>query len=508
MPVKLLKNWEFRSGGCETIPPDEPRKSEQLNWGPLSGIGGLTLRSSWQTLIRPGLPSARDLVYEGIVLHDQDRKQKTENFMAMKYQQGTVYLCGQKVKMWYGKYLIYGKDLDGKEVRRHRNVRICPKANTPKWKAEQLLREIILKEAGAADSPRMLLADDSVTFRWFVNERYIPMRRGKWSPAYRKTNTYQLEHYLVSQFGDLPLRKLDAFGIQIWLNGLADKGYSQAVVHQCFSNIRAITHTAKKQKFLAEDPGEDVTMPQTKPVERPVMMREQILALIGAIEDAHDLCLLHVGIFCGLRASEIMGLQWKSWTGEALMPHGMAYDGKFYAGRLKTRQSKAPIPVPEQVRPVIETWRSICNDTSPEALMFPTFGRGKRKGQAVPRWGKNFLKWRIIPIAKKLGIPDRLVTFQVMRRTLGTDMQEHGTLKDTQSMLRHASIQTTGDVYVQSIDKRVLQAVNSRTDAVLDGWTAPVGTLGLKGRNLRSPRGPKAIRRSSAKPEGEELVSA
>jgi len=508
MPVKLLKNWEFRSGGCETIPPDEPRKSEQLNWGPLSGIGGLTWKSSWQTLIRPGLPSARDLVYEGIVLHDQDRKQKTENFMAMKYQQGTVYLCGQKVKMWYGKYLIYGKDLDGKEVRRHRNVRICPKANTPKWKAEQLLREIILKEAGAADSPRTLLADDSVTFRWFVNERYIPMRRGKWSPAYRKTNTYQLEHYLVSQFGDLPLRKLDAFGIQIWLNGLADKGYSQAVVHQCFSNIRAITHTAKKQKFLAEDPGEDVTMPQTKPVERPVMMREQILALIGAIEDAHDLCLLHVGIFCGLRASEIMGLQWKSWTGEALMPHGMAYDGKFYAGRLKTRQSKAPIPVPEQVRPVIETWRSICNDTSPEALMFPTFGRGKRKGQAVPRWGKNFLKWRIIPIAKKLGIPDRLVTFQVMRRTLGTDMQEHGTLKDTQSMLRHASIQTTGDVYVQSIDKRVLQAVNSRTDAVLDGWTAPVGTLGLKGRNLRSPRGPKAIRRSSAKPEGEELVSA
>jgi integrase len=447
-------------------------------------------------------------VYEGIVLHDQDRKQKTKNDMAMKYQQGTVYLCGQKVKMWYGKYLIYGKDQDGKEVRRHRNVRVCPKANTPKWKAEQLLREIILKEAGASVSPRTLLPDDSVTFRWFVNERYIPMRRGKWSPAYRKTNTYQLEHYLVSQFGDLPLRRLDDFGIQIWLNGLADKGYSQAVVHQCFSNIRAITHTAKKQKFLAEDPGEDVTMPQTKPVERPVMMREQILALIGAIEDAHDLCLLHVGIFCGLRASEIMGLQWKSWTGEALMPHGMAYDGQFYAGRLKTRQGKAPIPVPEQVRPVIETWRSICNDTSPEALMFPTFGRGKRKGQAVPRWGKNFLKWRIIPITRKLGIPDSLVTFQVMRRTLGTDMQKHGTLKDTQSMLRHASIQTTGDVYVQTIEQSVLQAINSRTDAVLEGRTAPVGTLGLNGRNLRSPRGPKAIRRNSAKPEEEVLVSA
>ena len=124
--------------------------------------------------------------------------------------------------------------------------------------------------------------------------------------------------------------------------------------------------------------------------------------------------------------------------------------------------------------------------------MFPTFGRGKRKGQAVPRWGKNFLKWRIRPIAGKLGIPDRLVTFQVMRRTLGTDMQHHGTLKDTQGILWHASIRTTGDIYVQSIDASVQQAVNSRTTAVLEGFTAPVEEMGLEGRNIRRP----AARRS------------
>ena len=95
---------------------------------------------------------------------------------------------------------------------------------------------------------------------------------------------------------------------------------------------------------------------------------------------------------------------------------------------------------------MIEAWRRVCKDSTPEALMFPTFGRRKRKGQAVPRWGKNFLTWRIRPITRRLGIADRLITFQVMRRTLGTDMQSQGTLKDTQSILRHASIQTTGDV--------------------------------------------------------------
>jgi integrase len=99
--------------------------------------------------------------------------------------------------------------------------------------------------------------------------------------------------------------------------------------------------------------------------------------------------------------------------------------------------------------------------------MFATFVRGDRKGQAVPRWGKNVLRWRIRPVARKLKIPEELVTFQVMRRTLGTDMQEHGTLKDVQGALGHANIKTTGDTYVQTLDSGVQAAMNSRTDKIL-----------------------------------------
>ena len=178
-----------------------------------------------------------------------------------------------------------------------------------------------------------------------------------------KTNTYQIEHYLISQFGDFPLRKLDTFrdsGLAEWPGR---QGYSQVVVRSCF-----IEHPRDHRN------GQETEVPYGRPWrrrddasdqagEKPVMTREQILALIGGIEDVHDLCLLHVGIFCGPRASEVMGLQWKSWTGEALVPHGTAYEGQFYSGRLKTKQSKAPIPVPEQVRPVIEAWRRVCKDS-------------------------------------------------------------------------------------------------------------------------------------------------
>ena len=117
--------------------------------------------------------------------------------------------------------------------------------------------------------------------------------------------------------------------------------------------------------------------------------------------------------------------------------------------------------------------------------MFPTFGRGKRKGQAVPRHAKNFLKWRIRPIAERLEIPTHLITFQVMRRSLGTHLSGHGTLKDTQGALRHASITTTGNVYVQVVEENVMRAVNSHASTVLEGWTPAVDSMGLTGRNVK-----------------------
>jgi integrase len=390
--------------------------------------------------------------------------------MAMKYQKGTVYPRGRKVKMWYGKYTVYLRNEAGKEVGRRRNVPLCLKAGTPKWKAEELLRALILKDTGVpAQTSPGIIPDESITFRWFVEERYLPMREGTWSPAYRKINTFEIKHYLVVHFGRIPLCQIGTFEIQVWLNNLATQ-YSQSVVRHCYSNIRSIMQSAKKLKFLTTDAAEDVNMPQTKPVEKPVMTQEQILKLIGGIQDLHDLCLMYVGIFCGPCASEVLGLQWKSWTGTTLIPHGTAFEGQFYPGRAKNQSSRAPIGVPEQVRPIIEAWKRLSPNPSPEALMFPTFGRGERKGQAVPRWGKNFLKWRVRPIAGKLDIPGRLITFQVMRRTLGTNLQHHGTLKDAQGALRHASIKTTGDVYVQTIETSVLNAMNSRTSEILADW--------------------------------------
>jgi hypothetical protein len=63
-----------------------------------------------------------------------------------------------------------------------------------------------------------------------------------------------------------------------------------------------------------------------------------------------------------------------------------------------------------------------------------------------------------------------------MRQTPGTDLQEHGTLKDAQRALHHASIRTTGDDYIQTIESSVLHTMNSRTMQILAGWEHPAIT--------------------------------
>jgi hypothetical protein len=77
-----------------------------------------------------------------------------------------------------------------------------------------------------------------------------------------------------------------------------------------------------------------------------------------------------------------------------------------------------------------------------------------------------------------------------MRRSRGTHLSSHGTLKDAQGALRHASITTTGNVYVQIVEENVMRAVNSHATTVLEGWTPRVEGMGLTGRNIKRLEAP------------------
>jgi hypothetical protein len=90
--------------------------------------------------------------------------------------------------------------------------------------------------------------------------------------------------------------------------------------------------------------------------------------------------------------------------------------------------------------------------------MFPTFGRGERKGM-------------LCAARQELS----QVAYSSDCRAVGNPtLSRQGTHKDTQGALRHASITMTGNVYVQIVEKNVMGAVNSHALTVLEGWTSVV----------------------------------
>jgi hypothetical protein len=139
--------------------------------------------------------------------------------MAMVYQKGSVYLKGKR-KKWYGKFRVYMRDQDGKEVETTRRVVLGLKSDLRKHEAEERLQTIIRRENGRAaqSTEPLLLSDDSVTFGWFVAERYLPMRQGQWRPATKQKTEFEINRYLVQRIEDEPLRKIGTFELQMLLN--------------------------------------------------------------------------------------------------------------------------------------------------------------------------------------------------------------------------------------------------------------------------------------------------
>jgi integrase len=69
-------------------------------------------------------------------------------------------------------------------------------------------------------------------------------------------------------------------------------------------------------------------------------------------------------------------------------------------------------------------------------------------------------RFRVLkPLAEALSIPK--LNFQVMRRTMATQAQKMGSVKDIQAHLRHSRPDTTANEYMQELPESVQEMVGS-----------------------------------------------
>lgn len=374
-----------------------------------------------------------------------------------RHQSGMVEETGKRTKKWKGHYYVYVRREDGSEERRHRSCILGLKSQMKKWEAEKLLQQIIDKET---NDPAKATPSPAYTLKWFWENRYKPIKESTWKVSSRKRTVGFIENYVIGSFGEKKLAELNRFDLQTHTNKLAEN-FSHSVVSKFRVYVKAILDEAIEQDFLVKNPARKLSMPETRKVCKRILTPDEIAAIMGQLS-ARDRLIVRMFLVLGLRPGELFVLR-----RDDKFPGRVRIDESVSPDRLivepKTAASISYVWLPQSLEAELNFWLEAKADQRPESFLFPT-----RNG--TPLNVSNYLNEVIKPAAKRALTEAKAkcnvapgfmvgVTHQAFRRTCATYMQKHGTVKDVQAHLRHASATTTVGVYMQEIPASVRVAV-------------------------------------------------
>ncbi|MBB5328010.1 tyrosine-type recombinase/integrase [Tunturiibacter gelidoferens] len=383
--------------------------------------------------------------------------------MGISHQTGSIVLRG---KAWYGFYRKKVVDPTTDDVR---SVRVCVrlgiKSQMTKLKARDALKAEIAKQTAQLADGR-ILKDGTVTFEWFVRNRYFPLRQGDWRPETAIEKTAQIEIDLISKFGSRTIESIDKFELQTHVNHLA-KTYCQDRVKQARSYLKSIFDEAIEQEFMVKDPTRTLKIPRNlRPKDKQILTWEQLRAVLDAASQ-RDRILLMLDMTDALRPSELFAFRWKSFDDL----NTLSITETIYRRKIrpfgKTPGSMTKVHLPDGLAAELRQWKLECKE--------PSCGSNQCKSQAhkksspgdpmFPNADGGFLdpanfRYRVLkPLREALELPT--LNFQVLRRTIATRAQKLGSVKDVQSHLRHSRADTTANEYMQELPESVQQMVGT-----------------------------------------------
>jgi integrase len=371
--------------------------------------------------------------------------------MGKSYQRGWLVSRGKK---WYG---YFRKTVFDPTTNQQKgdviSVVLGLKSQMKASEAREVLEREITKQTGqSGPNAGRVMNDSSVTFGWFVRNRFFPLKEARWKEETAKVKKLLIQRDLIDPFDKTPLGNLDKFTLQVHLNNLA-KTNSKDRVLQIRAYLRDIFAEAVDQDFLVKDPARKVTVPtQLRDTDRTTLAWWQLRDALSKL-DLRDRVLLELDMTNALRPGELFALRWQCFghTECTMRLVETVYKGKIRPWG-KTRKSLGSVHVPKELADDLWLWKQRCPNPSPDAFIFPN-----KKGGFMD--SNNYRNRVLHGLAQELELPK--LTFQVIRRTIATLAQKKGTVKDIQGVLRHSRIATTTDVYMQEIPESVQKTVDA-----------------------------------------------
>jgi integrase len=397
---------------------------------------------------------------------------------------------------WYGYYNEYLPDpKTGEAKRKSRCVNLGPRSEISKFEAQQKLRKIIQDSSTVLPNgkPR---PDGRITLEQFTRNRWLPTKEPKWrshvdasgklvNPG--KDAAEQTLRHIFKTFGQTPLADLDSVALQKWLQGLS-KQYGDSTIKHARYYLKSILEWAVWEDYLPKNPAKFLELPNTKPVEKATITKDQFIAILKHLDERFSL-LVRVAVFCAFRPSELLALRWKNFDPEkgvftiretvyrgvlrpftktteqgeanknllsAAIPEALVKELNRY--RQQNRQAWISKLTGQQMQEFLASRSINCEDKEIEdRWLDEQFIFASARGTVLNK--ENILHRVFRPIAKKLKLP--VFNFQTLRRSAATFSQSKGGVKDVQAQLRHKKADTTFNEYAQTVPESVHTMVNA-----------------------------------------------
>lgn len=265
-----------------------------------------------------------------------------------------------------------------------------------------------------------------------------------------------LNVHIIPAWGDRTLEDLSkaAYEVEKWFEGLAlapkTKGHIKGLMHRLFE-------CAMKWGLfpLGRNPMELVEIKNvSRRLRQPrVLTQDQFWQLVNRLEDPFKTMVLTTQCL-GLRISEVMALQWPDFDFDA---RTVRVQRAIVHGRVdvvKTEYSNDDLPLDPALARMLLRWREQCTETD-EAWVFPNPDTLK------PYWQDSVATRQIKPAAVATGL-GKGIGWHTFRHTYRTWLQEAGASMPIQKeLMRHASIQTTMNIYGRSTMSAAKREANS-----------------------------------------------
>jgi excisionase family DNA binding protein len=370
--------------------------------------------------------------------------------MLSRYQRGSVYLSGKKVKMWYGVFRQDMKGVDGQVERRQKKVRLGTLAQLPtKNSARDKLQDLLTDS-----EPGVAMNFQELAERWQNAEG--PTMKVSTLRHYQNA----LRAYVIPVFGNRMISEINREQVQNFLAEQSSR-YSKSSLHSMRLVLGFTLGWAHENGWLQVNPCRRIRLPRNaggRRVIRTVLTAGQVNAIAERLEEPYATLVLFLAA-SGLRIGEAIAVKWSDFAGNVMHVSRRIYDGE--EGSLKSENSIRGLPIDPSL-----------------LLRMQALEKGEwifcsRKGTPVNPG--NALKRHVSPAAQEIGIA--LGGWHDFRHTLTTTMRRNGVHpKVVSGILGHSKVALAMDVYDHADTEDFRQPLATVAEELLPSVTKNAAT--------------------------------